>query len=418
MRLKKIPIIIDFDESIRSKVVMTAGVRLDSKGHYIKLVETSSGYSIAANLSAKILARNPNNAKQWLGFECVVENSYDEYDRTMVVTGVGFRLHNETNEYWHNGTAWVINTSNWNTEAEIANNISTFTVANKKIGVVINLTTTDATKTPIVKAVKFLYSSDIEHQDDYIYRTIVRQLSAQLRPMTDYPIVITSMSSVSPTIDLKNTYPLQTPYDIIDIDAVFNHTDDPDHSIDLRQSYNPTTQVITLSSPIEVGDKAWIRIIYRPEVAITTGLEYHELERVPAVVLSNIALNNMMELSSNEFVLNKSTLIGVNIFPPKRRDIEIAMSIVTDSARDQVRLADEVKRFFDNNPMLTSWGLGEDFALKLLSDYNTQNLISTNGVQTGNFRFSLMGTLYYERDAVDVHAIENFRITGDVDVTI
>ena len=47
----------------------------------------------------------------------------------------------------------------------------------------------------IIKGIKILYSVDIEFQQDYIYRTLVRQLKEQIRPITDYAIKLTSESS-------------------------------------------------------------------------------------------------------------------------------------------------------------------------------------------------------------------------------
>jgi hypothetical protein len=415
MRLKRLIKRFDFTSNVRSKITLGTGVRLDVVNHYLRLVDTNGVYSTDDDLYAKTWAANPNSVKQWLGFECVVDNFRDDNDATQIVTGVKFRLHDDANEYWYNGAAWVIDGTNWNTEEEVANNINTFIVSSKKIGVVVNLYTEDAAKTPVVKAIKVLYSSDVYHQDDYLYRTTVRQLKQQIRPITDYPV---TMSTTSAMIDLKNDYPLETPYNIVSIDSVFNDTDDPDHFTDLFQSYDDVNQVITLSSSISVGKVAWVKFVYQPEVAVTTGLEYYELDKVPALVLTNVNLINTVELSQSDSVVNKATLEAVKVLPPKRNDMEITINVITDSARDQTRMADELKRFFANNTALTSWGIDEEFRLWLLDEYDGQVGIDSNGIQAGKLRFLLVGTLYYERDAVDVHAVGKFNITGDINVTV
>jgi len=415
MRLKKLIKRFNFTNDVRGDMEFGTNVRLDAKDHYLKLVETASVYPTAADLYAKTWAANPNSIKQWLGFECVVENGRDADEYITIVTGVNFRLHDGTDEYWHNGSTWVVDTVNWNTEAEIANNISTFPVTSKMLGVVINLYTTDETQTPIVKAVKILYSSNVSHQDDYLYRTIVRQLKAQVRPITDYPI---TLDSATTTIDLINDFPLETPYNIIDIDSVYDHTDDPDHFVDLLQSYDDVNQVITLSSSVDTGKIVWIKFTYEPEVAVTTGLEYHEVDKVPSLILSNVNLINTTELSRSDSVTNKDTGEGVKVLPPDRSDMEVTLSVVTDSARDQARAADELKRFFANNPTLTSWGIDEKFRLWLVDEYDGQTGVSGNGIHAGKLRFRLVGTLYYERGAVDVFAVRNFKIAGDMNVTV
>lgn len=415
MRLKRLIKRFDFTNDVRGDMELGVDVRLDAQENYLKLVETNSIYPTDDDLYAKTWAANPNSVKQWLGFECEVINGRDVNDTTIIVTGVNFRLHDGTDEYWYNGGAWVVDNTNWNTEAEIANNISTFPVTSKKIGVVVNLYTTDSTQTPIVKAVKILYSSNVSHQDDYLYRTIVRQLKAQVRPITDYPI---TLDSATATIDLKNDFPLETPYNIINIDSVFNHTDDPDHFVDLFQSYDDANQVITLSSSVDAGKIVWIRFTYEPEVAVTTGLEYHEVDKVPSLILSNVNLINTTGLTKGDSVVNKDTGAAVKVFPPDRSDMEVTLNVVTDSARDQVRAADELKRFFANNPTLTSWGMDEKFRLWLVDEYDGQTGVNANGVNAGKLRFLLVGTLYYERDAADVYAVENFKITGDMNVTV
>ncbi len=415
MRLKRLIKRFDFTNDIRNKIILGTNVRLDAVNHYFRLVDTNGVYPTDDDLYVKTWATNPNNVKQWLGFECVVENSRDDDDYTQIVTGVNFRLHNGTNEYWYNGVSWEINVVDWNTEEEIANNIDTFPVLSKKIGIVINLYTIDETKTPIVKAVKILYSSDIEFQDDYLYRTIVRQLKQQVRPITDYPV---KLSSTTSTIDLKNDYIVETPYNIIDIDSVYNDTDDSDHFVDLLQSYDVVNKIITLSSTIDSGKIIWIRFIYEPKVAVTTGVEFYELDKVPSLVLTNINLINTTELTACDYVINKSNFNAVKIHPPKRSDMEITINVITDNARDQYRLADELKRFFANNVVLTSWGMDEDFRLQLLEEYDGRIGIDQSGIQSGKLRFLLLGTLYYELDAADIYSVGEFNITGDVKVTV
>ena len=415
MRLKKLIKRFDFTNDMRDYIELGSGVRLDAKEQYIKLIDDDGVYSLNLDMYAKTWVANPNSVKQWLGFECVIENERDNDDYSQIVTGANFRLHNGVNEYWYDGTEWTIDSVNWNTETEVSNNISSFPVDSKKIGIVINPYTIDETKTPTIRAIKILYSSDIENQDDYLYRTIVRQLKAQVNPIGDHPITLATSSN---TIDIANDYALETPYDVIDIDSVFNDTDDPDHFVDILQSYDSVNKTITLSETVDANKVVWVKFIYVPLVAVSTGLEYYEVEKVPALLLGNINLINTTKLTISDSVINKETGEGTKVLPPDRSDIDITMKIITTSARDQARLADELKRFFANNELLTSWGLDEKFRLQLMEEYDGTISIDTYGVRNGRLRFQLLGTLYYVRDAVDVYAVRNLELTGDMDVTI
>lgn len=413
MRVKSVIKYFDFVKKNYSSVTLGNNVRLNVDDNCLQLKETSANiYPTDSNLQASTWITNPNNVKQWQGFECVIINTLDE-DRNEL-TGVNFRLTDGTSEYYHNGTNWEINTSDWNTEEEIANNITDFTVSEKKIGIIVNPYTTDSRYTPIIKTIKILYYSDIDFQKDYIYRTLVRQLKAQVRPITDYAIKIPAQTS---TIDL-NDFPMKTPYNIIDIDSVYNETNDSEHFTDLLQSYNSTSKVITLNTTIDVDEWALIKIIYQPVVAVTTGLDYYEIAHLPVLTLTNINLVNTTELSHTNWVLNKSTGIGIKIEPPKRSDMDVSLNIITNSAQDQVILADELKRFFANNPYLTSWGLDEKYDLRLIEEYDGQVGIQDDGIYAGKLRFLIIGTLYYLQDATDAYAVEKFSITGDVEVDI
>jgi hypothetical protein len=413
MRTKQIIKYFDFNKSNYNLFTLGNNVRVNVDTNYLQLKEVSNGiYSTDSDLYASTWITNPNSVKQWQGFECIIENALDEDLNEL--TGVNFRLTNGVSEYWHNGVDWEINNIDWNTEEEVANNISDFPIAEKKIGVIVNPYTTNSSYTPLIKGIKILYSVDIEFQQDYIYRTLVRQLKEQIRPITDYAIKLTSESS---TIDL-NDFEMETPYDIIDIDSVYNETNDADHFTNLLQSYNSSTKIITLSDTIDEDEIAYIKLIYRPVIAVTTGLDYYEVTKLPTLTLTNINLINTTELSYSDSVLNKSTGIGVTVKPPKRSDMDVSLNIITNSAADQVRLADELKRFFANNTYLTSWGLDEKFRLQLIEEYDGQVGEQGSGVYAGKLRFLIIGTLYYLQDATVAYSVERFRLTGDVEVDI
>jgi hypothetical protein len=413
MRTKQIIKYFDFNKSNYNLFTLGNNVRVNVGTNYLQLKEVSNGiYSTDSDLYASTWITNPNSVKQWQGFECTIENALDEDLNEL--TGVNFRLTDGVSEYWHNGADWETNNIDWNTEEEVANNISDFPITEKKIGVIVNPYTTNSSYTPLIKGIKILYSVDMEFQQDYIYRTLVRQLKEQVRPITDYAIKLTSESS---TINL-NDFEMETPYDIINIDSVYNETNDSDHFVDLLQSYNSSTKVITLSTAIDEDEIAYIKLIYRPVVAVTTGLDYYEVTKLPTLTLTNINLINTTELSHSDSVLNKSTGIGVTVKPPKRSDMDISLNIITNSAMDQVRLADEVKRFFANNSYLTSWGMDEKFRLQLLEEYDGQVGIQESGIYAGKLRFLIIGTLYYLQDATVAYSVERFRLTGDVEVDI
>lgn len=413
MRTKKLIKRFIFNDDNRARFTLGAGTRLNPATHRLQLAEDASGnYPLTLGLKAATWLAAPSSVKQWLGFEVVAKMKTVE---TAIVTSLGFRLSNGVNEMWWNGTAWVNNTVNWNTEAEVANNIGVFPVAARALKVIVNLVTTDASETPEVEMIKVLYKSDIEFQDDLVNRSLIPMLKAQLRPIADFPFVAAATGA---TLNLATTYKLETPYNIAGIDSVYNHTDDANHMTDLFQSYNAGTKVITLSSPVAAGKTVWVRFYYEPEVAFRTSQDYSEIEKVPSVILRDVALGKTTELSQDDTVINKATGAGTRVKAPLQGDLEITLQFLTDKTRDHQTLADEMKRFFGENQFITSRGMDEQYRLWLLDEYADQSTPSQGEVYTGRLRFRIADALFFNKAAVDVYAVKKFTATGDMDLVV
>ncbi len=387
--------------------MLDADIRLNPDTQRLELV--GPPFSTAAGITAKTRVWNPSTVKQWLGFEAVISNVKID---NVQVTDAGFRLGDGTNEFFWNGSAWVVNTVDFNTEADVANNISVFPVTSQSLQVIVNLTTTDKNATPQLTEVKILWASDIEFQEDILYRSFVRSLRNTLRPIADYVI---QLATASNTIDLINDFPLKTQYNIVTIDAVYNTTVDPNRLVDLFSSYNPTTQVITLTTPIGAGELAFIRIIYEPEIAVTTATTYSEIAKLPSVILADISLVGASEGGINDSVANKSAGTAVTLPPPIQGDLEITLRGVTDKELDQIRISDEIKRYFLNNSLLRSTGLDEDFSLWLIDEYDMKSPTDRGDVHSGQAVIRIRNIRFYVRDAVDGFTVSRFIMTGTED---
>lgn len=412
MRTKKLIKMFRFEEKRRADLTIGVDTRLNPEQHWLQLKEGSKGqYPLDADLQVKTWVTNPDAVTAWAGFQVDLSNFQD--DAGSIVTSVGYKLGDGTEEYFWNGGAWVVaGASDWNTEAEVAANISAFPATERKLQVILNLTTTDANVTPRVRAVRVLYESRIEFQEDIIYRSMVRSFRNELRPISDYPIVLLADSS---TVDLKNTYPLQTPYNVVGIDSVFNETDDPDWRVDLFSSYNSATKVVTLTGSVDAGKQLRIRFTYEPEVAVRTSRDYEELEKVPQVLLESIELVDAYEAPSDEWVLDKSTGQGFRVFAPLMGDLEINLVVITDKQTDQMRLADEVKRYFATHPTLRSTGLDEEYRLWLVDEYELLARSRDPDIYSGRMVFRIVDALFWSKDAAEAFATRRFRLIGGMD---
>jgi hypothetical protein len=407
MRLKKIIKTFNFPEENRNKITLGSDVRLNPQTHKIQLKEKSDfSYPTTTGLYVKTWLTNPKSCRQWIGFEAT--GIHYKNEANTVVTSFGFRLSNGTNEYYWNGASWEINVVDWNTETDVANNISTFPFTEQKIQIIVNLLTIDSRYTPELKEIKVLYSSNIEFQEDIIFRSLVPLLKNEIRPIADFPIVLEETTS---TIDLKTVYELETPYDIIGIDSVFDYTSDPNLWTDLYQSYNPSTQVITLSQAVTSGNTLWIRFTYRPLIAVTTDQEYTELDRLPSVLISDIDLRNEKKINQYDWVANKGQGTAVLIEGALQKDIYLNVKTLTANERDQTRLADEIKRFFANNKHVTSIGLDENYDIVQQVPYDARTYPGQKGIHTGNTVLRVVGVLFLPKTERDVYIVTSFNRT-------
>lgn len=413
MRLKTIFKRFIFEESNRSELTFGTDTRLNPGENRLELVATDGVYPTTADLNVKTWVANPLTVKQWIGFDVIAQHQKGD-DGITPLSSLGFRLSDGTDEYWWNGAAWEVNTSDWNTEAEVSNNIASFPVTERKIQVVINLVTTDESVTPYVFEILVAYKSNVEFEEDLIARSLIPALRNGIRPISDFVI---ELSSATATIDLENDYPLETPYDITEIDSVYNKTDDPNQFTDLFQSYNPSTKVITLSSSVGAGKLVWIKFTYKPMVAISTDVNYIEVDTVPAIHITSVK-NNVIELNHDTAVRNKSAKTAVQVVRPNQVTVNVSLVGVTSLMKDQMRLGDELERFFANNKQLTSVGLDEKYDMIVTKDYEPRPTQGEDNVKTGLLSISIRNTLKYHRDERNAYIVDAFKITGDVSVAI
>lgn len=404
MRLKKIIKEFVFENGNRSLIELGVNVRLHPTMNRLQLKEDSNDeYPTTADLYAKTWAANPESVKQWLGFEAVVYHPKDNLG--VEITSAQYRLGDGTDEYWWNGAAWVIDNTSWNTEAEVATNISSFPATSRKIQVVANLITTDKDYTPYLYKLKILYASNVEFQEDILYKSFLPMLRSQIRTIGEFPIVLTSATD---TIDLTNDYVMETPYNVVGIDSVFNHTDDSEHDNDLYQSFNVGTKVITLTSSQDVGKTIWIRFIWEPEVAVTTSQEYVEVGKAPALMISSINYVDSRNQPDRDGVANKSAGTVVIVNSPLQVDIELEGTLITTSARDQSRLGDEIRRFLINNRTIRSVGLDEIYRLMTVAEYANNVAPGQNEIHSGVFSCKIVNALFYLEDSMDGYVVQNF----------
>lgn len=424
MELRSFIKLFTWEEGDRDRVVLGPNTRINPLTNRAQLGTYGvSTYPTADDLYVKSWLTNPLAVRQWQGFEATVLHKRAG-DANEVVTSAGFRLSDGTNEYWWNGAAWEVNAANWNTEAEVAANISSFPATARKLQAIVNLKTTDPSVTPELVEVKVLFGALLDSEiEDMVERTLVPAMR-ELRPIARVPLAKTDSNN---TIRL-NDYQMDSDYRFVGVDAVFNHTDDPVHTVDLYESHTTrstpddpwtdgTVDVITLNAQVQDGKTVWLRLRYEPVVAVATSRDWYELEHVPALIIEDVAYR-ASKLGGEDHVGNKADYSAKVIPAPLQGRLEISVRGVADKLIDSERLAAALDRFFGANRSLASTGLDEAYRLWLVDEQVYRGSPNAEDVHEWRKTIRIENFRVWDQGAVDGYLVKRFVITGSLDAVV
>lgn len=403
----------EFTEDVRKTLTLGTGTRLNPVNHRLELAATDGLYSMDPDLNVVTWVTTPKAVKAWTGFEVVDVITLDADN--VALNSVAYRLTDGTNQFYWDGSDWTVSTTLWNTEAEVADNISAFPATARALGIVVNLVTTDERYTPGVELIKVLYEAQIDFQKDLIFRSLLPALKG-IEAISEMVLVWVATGDTQTLSD-----PLtQTPYNFTGvIDAVYNNDDDPDHMEDLLLSYDSGTRLLTLDESIAANKKMWVRFKYKPEAAVTTGRSYTEIGKVPVLVVSDITLVDSADpMGAYDEVVNKRTGQGTRVANPYTADIEFTLRVLTDKAGDQSTLADAVMKFFRNTPLLKSVGMDEPYRLWLLDEYQGEGVTTQEEVKAGRLRARIMRALFFDKPASAVTRASRVVLGGTLNVIV
>lgn len=393
-----------FEEHNRRDMVdLNSGVRLNPQTNRLEIMTVGGSYPTTLDLFARTRLTTPEAVRKWTGFFVILNNAKIAGE---VVTDVRFRISDGTNDYYWNTGAndWVIAApNNWNTEQEVADNIDKW--LNQSIQVIINLSTQNERVTPYVNEVRLLYETDLVFLEDYVVRSFKEDLLDNVRPIS----VVAFNSSGETQKDLSV---IKTPYDIVDIDAVYNNTVDEKHLSPLSGvSFNPTSKTVFFPAQT-VGDRIEVRFIWRPYVVLTQSQDYTEVRKIPVIVIDDVSIENESVIRNRPYVINKGTGNGFVFEEGFQADIRTPLRIITSSRRDLDILSDELKRYFANTTFLRSRGQDENYTYRVLEVFNDNSTPSQKELYTGRLTVLIEKAVFYSEDAKPITGVKRFSVTG------
>ena len=390
-----------FEHFDRRDLTIGPGTRVRYETDTVQLI--GPPFSLAPDLFVKTRVTSPQTVKQWTGFYVLDKHIKDSQGNFL--TSFGYRLSDGVTELYWDGAAWSpAGPGNWNTEAEVAGNIREYPIGDQKLQIVINPFTLESDKTPRLTEIRLSYDSDVDDFEDYIWRTLVPQLRAGVRPISDTGFRTTE-DTTEFTIQLDNS---QIKYDIVGIDAVYDLTADPRTQTDLFASYDVATTVVTLNATVPAGNVIRCRFIYQPVVAVTTDQDFTEVGEVPTLIITNMDMGFSPETSVGDFVIDKQNVNSPGvILGASMSDIAFQLEWHTGTARDHARITSEIRRFFKNNEIIYTAGTDDPFRLWLAQEYREDIIQDQKGLYVGSARARIVNAVFYDRDTLDGYPVLN-----------
>lgn len=352
-----------FEERNRSRLTFSdpTKIRLNPRTHRLELaVQSYDGvtgravYPLDSDLTVTTWVTNPLVVRGWLAF-----GAEPCQPLLPANTQVRFRLNDGTNDrYWDGGSWAVAGAADWNDELTVAANIATYPVSAKQLGLVINLVTTDKFVTPHVEWVDVL----MEVEMDYFHSlstTLMESFRLGIRPAVDYVMYATGSDRLS-------LGDMETPYEIVGVQSVYDHTTDADHLTDLFSAYDPSSMVITLTASLPRGNKAWVVFTIEPRVYLNwASQDYIEIEKIPAIVLENFrATGNLV--TARMLVKDCSALQATVRDEPFRLQLEFDVVLLAEKNRTLLVMMDRALEHAAVNQVLGWPDLDEQVSLLAL----------------------------------------------------
>jgi hypothetical protein len=291
--------------------------------------------------------------RSWIGFAC------EPIDDVLPAgTSIRFRLNDGTSDRAYVGGTWAAAGANdWNTQAEVAANIGSFPTSSGSIAVVIGLATTDASQTPWCEYADLLMQAELEWMYSLIASSVVPELRECLRAPVDFAVDAPGGTKVS-LLDVE------TPFNILSVDAVYSHLADPKHLTSILQSYDAASKSIVLSSSVARGAPLWITFTAEPEVVVNwASQDYVEVEKIPALVVDAITITQVQNWAQ-QAVKNAAASTAVVKRRPLRLTIRFEVVLLAEKTRTLLAMMSKAMRFVSDHPELRWRDLDQTVSLR------------------------------------------------------
>lgn len=397
-----------FDKHIRDRITFSdpSKIRLDDARSHIALKpqgkKVSNGkliYSLDQNLFVRITPTNPQTLKGWFGF-----SANPRFDQQPTQTFVRYKLSDGVNDLYWDGASWVVAAlSDWNTEAEVAANISSFPITSEKLGVVVNLGTNDIHTTPTLKAVDLLMEVEISY-----FKSLLVSLMRSFKNSDPIDARTSLYSRGTNQISLTD---IDHNPNIAAVVGVFDAQNDPEYQSNLFQSYDSTSKVVTLTSSVVSGIPLLVRYKQNVEVYLNfASQDYVELERVPAVVFDRVSVRGS-DVAAQFEVGDVNTNTSVVRKDPRLVHLEINVLLLSESKDTMLNLVDWYLDHGSKNALLHWQDIDEQISLRILDEADVSPRPNLSGLHQTSYTLLLENVALWLQPEETFNLVENLKLS-------
>jgi hypothetical protein len=270
---------------------------------------------------------------------------------------------------WYNGTSWqVAGPTDWSTIEQFDSGVAEIEGTELKIRIQFS-TNTDQDETPAIARVHVFYEAVWSYFED-LKRSIKGYIDAGAINYLKWAINLASAAT---------SVTLQTEWNVVGVDSVFNLTADPGRETNLFQSYTPGSPgTVTFTASIPSGNE--VEINFRGNCSVFLAADENlQISEVPAIVVvlprareDKYAAKNLFEYEP----LNSKSIV-------RRRDrsVPIASNIqlycVAGTDVEALALQDALAELFQPELSFRSQAVGEDFFCLTYEPLIDNDVVST-----------------------------------------
>ena len=284
-------------------------------------------------------------------------------------TALLFRVHDGTDDLWWDGAAWSVAStiSHWNTVDELLAAFASLGAGVRSMTLRVWLQVdAGAEASPELHSIAVLYGvRDRGDEDDALLRSLSLALrdgirvTGELRWTTDgsssYTLTVTGSGAVPP---------IERPYDLTGVRAVYDLTADPDEESALAGSWSPGTLdalgraytgTWTPSVAPVSGSLILMEFEFRPQVVVFLEEGALDLEKLPQIRLT--PTGSTRRFSGGSTLLRRLDLdppVGLELAHAEVVDDEITISAIARSRSDARRTGDALRKWISGGRRIVS----------------------------------------------------------------